>query len=83
MISEPPKVNELFGIVGQDFSTHAEFQCLHCRFYVPLQWPLGADWGVCVNPASPAKAQLRFEHNGCDNHEYRHEELWPQDELIL
>ena len=73
MISEPPQHSELLGIVGEDFSTHAELQCLNCRFYVELAGPLGADWGVCCNPRSPAKAQLRFEHMGCKEHEWRRE----------
>jgi hypothetical protein len=41
-------------------------QCLHCRFYVPLEGPLGADWGACTNATSPFDRQVMFEHDGCD-----------------
>jgi hypothetical protein len=42
-----------------------EDQCLFCRFYLPLEGPMGADWGACANPASPRNGRrvsrpLRF-----------------------
>lgn len=36
-----------------------------CVYFMPLEWPLGGDWGVCVNPASPRCGLLTFEHQGC------------------
>jgi hypothetical protein len=41
-------------------------QCLHCRFYIPLQEPLGFDYGACANPASPFDGRVMFEHDGCN-----------------
>ncbi len=36
-----------------------------CRWYRPLDGPLGADWGVCTNPKSHRCGLLTFEHQGC------------------
>jgi hypothetical protein len=36
-----------------------------CRWYVPLQGDLAADWGVCTNPESPRAGLLTWEHQGC------------------
>jgi len=36
-----------------------------CRHFLELEWPLGADWGVCANPKSPRAGMLTFEHQGC------------------
>jgi len=41
-------------------------QCLHCRFYVPLEPPLGFDYGVCANFESPLDGRVMFEHDGSD-----------------
>jgi hypothetical protein len=41
-------------------------QCLFCRFYLPVEGPLGDDWGACANPASPRNATVTFEHDHCD-----------------
>ena len=41
-------------------------QCLFCRFYLPLEGPMGADWGACANPASPRDGTVTFEHDHCD-----------------
>jgi hypothetical protein len=41
-------------------------QCGGCRHWVPVDGPLGGDWGVCSNARSPLDATLRFEHDGCD-----------------
>ncbi len=41
-------------------------QCGGCNAYRPIDGPLGEDWGVCTNPASPADGSVRFEHDGCD-----------------
>ncbi len=40
-----------------------------CRHFIPLEDELGADWGVCANPASPRCALLTFEHQGCHQFE--------------
>lgn len=36
-----------------------------CKYFLPLEGPLGMDWGVCANPASPRVGLLTFEHQGC------------------
>jgi hypothetical protein len=36
-----------------------------CRHFLELEWPLGADWGVCSNARSPRAGLLTFEHQGC------------------
>jgi hypothetical protein len=41
-------------------------QCLHCRFYVPLDGPLGEDYGACTNAVSPFDGRVMFEHDGCE-----------------
>lgn len=43
-------------------------QCDICRFYLRLKY---LDWGVCSNPASPFDGRLIFEHDGCDDIEYK------------
>ncbi|MGH7577399.1 MAG: DUF3027 domain-containing protein, partial [Longimicrobiales bacterium] len=40
-----------------------------CQFYLPLDGELGADWGVCTNPASHRAGKLTFEHQGCPQFE--------------
>jgi hypothetical protein len=40
-------------------------QCLHCRYYIPLERPLGFDYGACTNAASPFDQRVMFEHDGC------------------
>ena len=83
MISQPPKVSELSGLLDDTFTVPALAtegkQCLNCRFYIPLAWPLGSDYGVCACPDSPAKATMRFEHMNCIMHWYRRDELWPEE----
>lgn len=41
------------------------FQCLHCKFYKPLEGDLGADWGACFNKESQYDRQVVFEHWTC------------------
>lgn len=41
-------------------------QCGGCKFWLPVDGPLGGDWGVCSCSRSPFDAGLRFEHDGCD-----------------
>lgn len=41
-----------------------------CVFYEMLEGPLGSDWGVCANPASPRVGLLTFEHQGCPQFQY-------------
>jgi hypothetical protein len=36
-----------------------------CKHFLPLEGPLGLDWGVCGNPQSPRAGLLTFEHMGC------------------
>lgn len=48
-----------------------------CKWFVPLDGALSADWGVCANPDSPRVALLTFEHQGCEKHE---PVLEPEDE---
>lgn len=43
-------------------------QCGGCRFYVPLEGPLGADWGGCANRKSDRRGLVVFEHHGCPEH---------------
>jgi hypothetical protein len=33
-----------------------------CRFFVPLEKPLGYDWGVCSKLESPRAGLLTWEH---------------------
>jgi hypothetical protein len=44
-------------------------QCFSCRFFLVLDHPLGEDWGVCANGASPRDGLVTFEHDGCDVYE--------------
>ncbi len=36
-----------------------------CRYFYTLSGALGADWGVCANPASHRAGLLTWEHQGC------------------
>lgn len=47
-----------------------ERQAIACPFYVPMPGPLGADWGVVLNPGSVRYGLLTFEHAdcGCTSH---------------
>lgn len=45
------------------------FQCLHCRYYLPLDGRLGADWGACSSAASQYDRQVVFEHWTCPEYE--------------
>lgn len=47
------------------YQEETQRQALFCPYYVPLQGPLGMDWGVIVNPHSQRFGQLVFEHDGC------------------
>jgi hypothetical protein len=51
-------------------------QCGMCLYWLPLPEPLGRDFGVCTNAASPFDATVRFEHDGCD--EFRAMQEWAQ-----
>ena len=44
-----------------------EHQCGGCRFMGALD----ADWGLCLNPASPQDGCVVFEHGGCPMHSSR------------
>jgi len=41
-----------------------------CKYYLPLEGKLGADWGVCHNPKSHRCGLLTFEHQGCQHFEF-------------
>lgn len=45
-----------------DWGPDCSCGCLH---FLTLEGSLGADWGVCANPASPRAGMLTFEHQGC------------------
>lgn len=53
----PPKID------GDEDSSL--YQCLNCRYYVPLSGLLGRDWGVCSNSRSTHDRETVFEHFGC------------------
>lgn len=36
-----------------------------CKWAIPLEDLLGADWVVCANPKSHRAGLLTFEHQGC------------------
>jgi hypothetical protein len=46
------------------------FQCGGCRFYICIEGPLGADWGVCGNARSEYDRQAVFEHWTCKEFKY-------------
>jgi hypothetical protein len=41
-------------------------QCFICRFFIPLEPPLGHDYGACTNALSPFDGRVMFEHDACD-----------------
>jgi hypothetical protein len=43
---------------------HGDCSC-GCKYYLPLEGKLGADWGACCNPDSHRRGLLTFEHQGC------------------
>lgn len=49
-------------------------QCLHCVHYVPLEHPLGSDWGACTNREASFDGQIVFEHHTCPVHKFRKED---------
>jgi hypothetical protein len=51
-------------------------QCGMCRFWIRLQPPLGADFGVCTNEESEFDGRAQFEHDGCEHFEQARE--WAQ-----
>jgi hypothetical protein len=51
-----------------------------CRWFVPLENMLGADWGVCANPQSHRAGLLTWEHQaGVDCFEMAPEEWTLED----
>lgn len=40
-------------------------QALFCPYYCNLKGPLGADWGVVLNPESVKFGRVVFEHHWC------------------
>lgn len=65
-----PTDHEPFGEVTEAMREAGTFaDCsMGCRHFAPLEGALGADWGVCCNPASARVGLLTFEHqagHGC------------------
>ena len=55
----------------QDYTTDGNPDCSGgCKWFVELEEPLGADWGVCSNRRSHRAGLLTFEHQGCEAFEY-------------
>lgn len=50
-----------------------------CVYFVRLEGPLGDDWGVCVNQASPRHGLLTFEHQGCQHFTGPEDRLGPDN----
>lgn len=46
-----------------------------CKYAVPLENDLGADWVVCGNPESHRVGLLTFEHQGCLDFEEEKEDV--------
>lgn len=66
--------SQLWGVTlptREEHRAHAagyERQCLHCRFYHPLDGQRGADFGVCFSSLSPYGGRVKFEHQGCGDY---------------
>lgn len=56
-------------------------QCGMCRFWIALQPPLGNDFGVCTDPASPFDGRTQFEHDGCEHFEQAGEWAEAEDSI--
>ncbi len=56
---EPP-----YGMRSRENDWGQDCSC-GCRWYVPLEEGLGADWGVFTNSGSPGAGLLTWEHQGC------------------
>ena len=46
-------------------------QCGACAFYIPLTSDKGMDYGVCANAKSRFDSKLKFEHDNCEQYEFR------------
>jgi hypothetical protein len=44
-------------------------QCGSCSRWIPLSGQAGLDWGACTHERSSYDGHVRFEHDGCDQHE--------------
>lgn len=51
-----------------------------CKHFKPIEGKEGLDWGVCLNPNSPRKGLLTFEHMGCEQYDYD-EQTEDEDDL--
>ncbi len=58
----PPKRTDA---IGKRYDDGALLQCGGCKFYIPLEGSIGADWGACSNPRSPQDGKVTMEHHGC------------------
>jgi len=63
-----PSDFEPYGDRSRDTDWGPDCSC-GCKHYLTLEGKLGADWGVCANPASPRVGLLTFEHQGCREYE--------------
>lgn len=43
-------------------------QCGECKYYIRLIGNYGSSWGACTNVDSEFDCQVKYEHDGCDNH---------------
>lgn len=70
-----PRDYEPWGLIDRECGDDFLPDCsTGCRWYVPLEDPRGADWGVCASPTSHRSGLLTFEHQGCERFEYGDEE---------
>ncbi len=75
IVKKLPSDFEPYGERDRDAPWGPDCSC-GCRHFIPLEDELGADWGICANPASPRCALLTFEHQGC--HQFESEDE-PED----
>jgi hypothetical protein len=51
----------------KDSNDYPDCSC-GCKYFLPLEGTLSADWGVCAKPGAPRAGLLTFEHQtgrGC------------------
>ena len=68
IVKKLPSDFEPYGERDRDAEWGSDCSC-GCRHFIPLHGALGADWGICANPASPRGGLLTFEHQGCHQFE--------------
>lgn len=64
-------VSSADGIDGNDDQGMAEHygrtECVGCAYFIRLEPPLNADWGVCSNDKSTFDGRVMNEHDGCNS----------------